>query len=112
MPSEIIVRCNESKDVLVIVCLANKVIQKLRPFVPPVSKQFRIIRTEDDGWPIQNLRKLFDLGDSCGKKMVRVIIGGLKRNFSIIRRLSATAAGNPIIFDANKTASIGGGQIR
>ena len=54
---------------------SDKKIKKIRPLVPPMSEKFRIVRSHNDRFPAERIKKMIHLFLSLGEKMARVIGG-------------------------------------
>src|SRR6266404_4605371 len=75
MPPQILLRRNPTERLLVVVRLPRQVIEKLRPFIPPMAEQFGIVRAQHQRWTIQGLRQPLHLGNARRQKMPGVLIG-------------------------------------
>src|SRR5258705_9804583 len=84
MAVQIITWRNQRERLLVVIGFANKEIEKLHPFVPPMTEQFGIIRREHQGRPVHNLGETCDLSHSGREEMVCVFISGTERGFSAV----------------------------
>src|SRR5262249_18732851 len=56
-------------DLLVIDGLPHEIIEKLRPFVPPMAKKLRVIRRKDQWRTIHDFSQMLHLLDSFAEKM-------------------------------------------
>ena len=74
---------------LLVAQLAREKIQELRPFIPPVAEQLRVIRRDDDGRPVQQRRDLPRLREAFVEKMPRVPARRRERMVALIDLLLA-----------------------
>ncbi len=54
MPVQIFARRDQLDGLLVVECHAREEVEELRPFIPPMTEQFRIIRRDNKRRMIQN----------------------------------------------------------
>src|SRR2546428_8709779 len=64
MSPQIVRRRQERKHLLIVIRLANHIIDELRPFIPPVPEQLGVIGGDHQRRPIPDPRPLPDLPDS------------------------------------------------
>src|ERR1700722_10498342 len=112
MPSEIFAGRDEQNILLIVESLARKEIQKLRAFIPPVAKQFRVIRRDDERRTIQKSGELLDLRDAFIQKMLRGFARGFQRDVALVNFLVPCSAGDFVIFDSGESTILRRWQMR
>ena len=73
MAVQIFARRDERKDLLVVKNFAREIIQKLRPFIPPMAEQFRVVRRDDQRRAVQKAGDALGLFDALVEKMPGVL---------------------------------------
>ena len=68
---------DEGKNFLLIAKFAREEVEELRPFIPPMPKQLRVVGRDDDGRSVEQAVELPDLREAFVKKMLCVGAGGV-----------------------------------
>ncbi len=87
MAVQIFARRDERKDLLVVKSFAREVIQKLRPFIPPMAEQFRVVGRDDDRRAVQEAGDALRLFDALIEKMPGVFARRLQREVALVNLL-------------------------
>src|ERR1700690_3349793 len=102
MPPQIFARRDEREGFLVVKKFTREVIKKLRPLIPPVAEQFRVIRRDGERRTIQKSGELPCLVYAFVEKMPGMSGGGRQRGIALINFLVPRAAGDAVILDARE----------
>ena len=97
---------------LVVKQFAREIIEKFRPFIPPVAEQFGVVGRHGERGTIQKSRDALDLHDTFVEKMAGVFGGGLQCRVALINFLVPCSAGDAVIFDAGEPAVFRRRQMR
>ena len=92
-------KCDQPDRLFSVIDRANQILQPARSFVPPVAKQFRVIRSGHDRFAVHPGRQVFHLPAPAGQKMT-----GVKSRFGIgalrvVGLLHLRLSGYPVVFD-------------
>ncbi len=101
MALEIGARGSQLEHFLIVNRLSNKQVQKLRPFVPPVPKQFSVERAQDNRLDIGHANQMLDLFRSADHEIACVMIGSGVRPTGYIDLFVRSAARNSMVLDAS-----------
>src|SRR5215472_1415871 len=74
VPFQVTAWCCELERLLVVDCFANEEIKKRRAFEPPVTKEFRIKRTENDRLDIRSINQVLELFRSACHEVPGVVV--------------------------------------
>src|SRR5262249_3640297 len=102
----------EHDGALVVDGFAYEKIEKFGTFVPPMAKQFGIIRRKDQRRPLQHANQALDLLHALAQKMTGVFRGHFERGAAVINPLLSRPTRDGEIFDASKTARAGKRHVR
>ena len=112
MHAQIFLGRDQREGLLVVIGLAHEEIEELRPFIPPVAEQFRVVRRQHQRRAIQDAGQLLDLRHARVEKMP----GMLGRHPPAPRRGRRSACparpGDAEILDAGEAAMVRRRQVR
>src|SRR5438445_608640 len=97
---QIFVRRDQLKSLLVIIGLSDEIIDKLGTFVPPMAKQFGIVRREHQWRTIHNSRGFVDLLDTRTQEMLSMASRSLLGFRGIVNLLLHGRAADAMVLDA------------
>src|SRR5688572_31701598 len=107
--AQVLPRCRQLDRILVVVRFANKVVQKLRTFVPPMSKELGVVRRKQVWRAIHNFSQLLNLFDAHLHEVLRMLGGRVQGGRTVVNFLFRSVARNGMIFDTCKGASAADG---
>src|SRR5258706_14564454 len=102
MALQIFRRCDERESFLVVVRLANEVIEKFGTLVPPMAEKFRVVRRHNDGRAVEGVGETLKLRNARGQKMAGMFVGSANCGGPVIYLFRSRAARDRVVLDPGK----------